>query len=157
MNSQARPDLPATGYLDGAEHCYPVRAYFEDTDPSGVVYHANYLRYMERARTEWLRLVGIDHGARVAAGEGAYAVADMHLRFSAPARLDDALLVVSRLGRIRAAGVVVHQEVRRGELLLAVATVTLALVTAAGRPVRQPPAWIAIFEGLAAQGEQPRS
>lgn len=149
MNTQASPDLPATGRLDGGEHRYALRVYFEDTDPAGVVYHANYLRFMERARTEYLRLIGIDHGAHVAGGEGAYAVADCHLRFRAPARLDDALVIVSRPGRIRAAGVVVHQEVRRDALLLVEATITLALVSPAGRPVRQPPAWVTIFEGLA--------
>ncbi|WP_374298028.1 YbgC/FadM family acyl-CoA thioesterase, partial [Sphingomonas sp.] len=90
-------DQPPGGRFEGREHRMGVRVYFEDTDLSGVVYHANYLRYMERARSDMLRVAGIDQRAAFEAGEGAYAVADVTLRFRAPARLDDALLIVSRV------------------------------------------------------------
>lgn len=146
-------DSPGTGHLDGVEHRFPVRVYFEDTDASGVVYHANYLRYIERARTEMLRLAGIDHRASVDAGMGAYAVAAVHIRFVVPARLDDVLLVVSRLSRLRAASVLVHQQVRRGAQMVADAAITLALVAPSGRPRRHPAAWTAILHPFIAPEE----
>lgn len=136
------------GRFDGVEHRFACRVYFEDTDLSGVVYHANYLRFMERARSDMLRLAGIDQRAAFEAGEGAYAVADLHIRYAAPARLDDDLIVASRLTRVRAAGVVIHQRVSRGDETLARAEVTAALVSSTGRPRRQPAAWIAIFRRL---------
>ncbi|MCP3734178.1 tol-pal system-associated acyl-CoA thioesterase [Sphingomonas sp. RP10(2022)] len=145
-------DQPQAGRFEGREHRYPVRVYFEDTDLSGVVYHANYLRFMERARSDMLRLAGIDQRAVHEAGEGAYAVADLSIRYRAPARLDDALLVVSRVMQVRAASVVIHQTVRRGSLVLTEATVTAALVAPSGRPKRQPAAWTDIYQRLIWQG-----
>jgi acyl-CoA thioester hydrolase len=148
----ARADLPLEGYFDGSEHRFALRVYFEDTDLSGVVYHANYLRYMERARSDMLRVAGIDQRAVFEAGDGAYAVAAMTIRYAAPARLDDALLVVSRVHQVRAASVVIHQTVRRGAVLLVSAEVTVALVAASGRAKRQPRAWLDIYERLIWQG-----
>ena len=141
-------DQPIAGRFVGAEHRYPVRVYFEDTDLSGIVYHANYLRFMERGRSDMLRAAGIDQRAAFEAGEGVYAVADLQLRFLKPARLDDALLVVSRLIHVRAASVVIHQQVRRADEILTKATVTAALVAPSGRPRRQPAAWTAIYRQL---------
>ena len=142
------PDQPIAGRFVGAEHRYPLRVFFEDTDLSGVVYHANYLRFMERARSDMLRLAGVDQRAAFAGGEGAYAVADLHIRYRAPARLDDALLVVSTLRDVRAASVVIHQQVRRGAVVLTDADVTAALVAPSGRPRRQPAAWTDSFRRL---------
>ena len=148
-----RADLPLEGYFDGSEHRFALRVYFEDTDLSGVVYHANYLRYMERARSDMLRVAGIDQRAVFEAGEGAYAVAAMAIRYAAPARLDDPLLVASRVHQVRAASVVIHQTVRRGAVLLVSAEVTVALVAASGRAKRQPRAWLDIYERLIWQGD----
>ena len=150
--TQHGSDRPIEGRFDGHEHRFPIRVYFEDTDLSGVVYHANYLRYMERARSDMLRLAGIDQRAGIEAGEGAYAVADLAIRYRAPARLDDALLVVSRLTVVRAASVVIHQRVMRDALVLAEAEVTAALVAPTGRPRRQPQAWLAIYRRLLDKG-----
>src|ERR1044071_8337057 len=111
-------DQPVEGRFDGREHRFPVRVYFEDTDLSGVVYHANYLRYMERIRSDMLRCAGIDQRAAYEGGEGVYVVRNLAIRYAAPARLDDALMVVSRLTRIRAASVDIHQRVMRGDELL---------------------------------------
>ena len=146
-------DRPLGGRFDGVEHRFPVRVYFEDTDLSGIVYHANYLRYMERGRSDMLRLAGIDQRAAFEAGEGAYAVADLHIRYLAPARLDDDLVVTSRLIQVRAASVVIHQRVSRGGETLAQADVTAALVSPAGRARRQPAAWVDIFRRLLDQKE----
>lgn len=146
-------DRPTEGRFENREHLFPVRVYFEDTDLSGVVYHANYLRYMERARSDMLRVGGIDQRAAQEAGEGAYAVVDLAIRYAAPARLDDALLVVSRLTQLRAASVVIHQTVMRDTLVLTDAVVTVAFVAPTGRPRRQPSAWTDIFQRLVWQGD----
>ncbi|WP_010214684.1 YbgC/FadM family acyl-CoA thioesterase [Sphingomonas sp. PAMC 26621] len=145
-------DAPANGRIVGGEHRFPLRVYFEDTDLSGIVYHANYLRYMERARSDMLVRAGIDQRAHQEAGGGAYAVTALSIRYRAPARLDDALVVVTRLRQIRAASVDIHQQVMLGAQILTEAEVTAALVSPAGRPVRQPRAWIAAFEQV--MGEQ---
>ena len=82
---------PPSGRFDGNQHLFAVRVYFEDTDLSGVVYHANYLRWFERARSDMLRLLGIDQRAAHEADEGAYAVSALDLRYLRPAKLDDAI------------------------------------------------------------------
>ena len=145
-------DQPAEGRFVGSEHRFPVRVYFEDTDLSGVVYHANYLRYMERARSDFLRLVGVDQRAFNDAGEGAYVVSELNIRYKRPAKLDDVLVVVSILTRIRAASVDIQQRVMMGDQILNEADVTAALVAPSGRPRRQPSEWIAAFEALMVQG-----
>ena len=146
-------DLPAGGRFQGRTHLFPVRVYFEDTDLSGVVYHANYLRFMERARSDMLRVAGIDQRTHIDAGEGAYAVADLHIRYIAPARLDDPLLVASEVRLVTPARVVIHQSVRRASVLLAAARVTAALVGPDGRPRRQPRAWVDLYRQLVTEGE----
>ena len=149
----ADADRPLTGRFDGREHRFAVRVYFEDTDLSGVVYHANYLRFMERARSDMLRVAGVDQRAAFEAGLGAYAVSDLQIRYRAPARLDDDLVVVSRLVAVRAASCRIHQRVIRDHLLLADAEVTAAFVAPSGKPVRQPKPWIDAFAALIVQEE----
>ena len=147
-------DQPVEGHFDGTTHRLPVRVYFEDTDLSGVVYHANYLRFMERARSDMLRLAGVDQRAAHEAGEGAYAVASLAIRYAAPARLDDALIVETKVTEVRAASVSIHQRVMRGAILLAEADVVAALVAPSGRPRRQPAAWVDRFNSLLAGKDQ---
>ncbi|TXC73558.1 tol-pal system-associated acyl-CoA thioesterase [Sphingorhabdus soli] len=142
------PLAPISGRFVGAEHHFAVRIYYEDTDLSGIVYHANYLRYMERARSDMLRLVGIDQRAGVEQGLGAYAVTDLHIRYRAPARLDDELIITSTVETVRGASCVIHQTIRRGDTVLTDAVVTAALLDPAGRPRRQPKPWIAAFEAI---------
>ncbi len=139
---------PATGVMDGATHRFPVRVYFEDTDLSGVVYHANYLRFMERARSDMLSVVGIDQRAAFDSGEGVYAVADLSIKYRRPAKLDDALIVVSHVQAVGAATAIIHQAVMRGGEVLTEATVTAAFLTREGRPRRQPKPWVEAFEKL---------
>lgn len=146
-------DAPYTGRFEGAEHRFAVRAYFEDTDLSGVVYHANYLRWMERARSDMLRLAGIDQRAVHEAGWGAYAVAEVAIRYLAPARLDDAVLVTSRVTKATTARVVIQQRVSRDRVLLTDAEVTAALVGPDGRPRRQPADWLQIYQRLIEEGQ----
>lgn len=149
----ASDPLPAAGRFVGAEHRYPLRVYFEDTDLSGIVYHAGYLRFMERARSDMLRCAGIDQRGTFDRGEGVYAVADLNIRYLKPARLDDDLVIVSRLNELRAATCLIHQTVRRGPEVLTEGDVRAAFLSLDGRPRRQPPAWIAIFERLMTEGD----
>jgi acyl-CoA thioester hydrolase len=148
VNETPSPPLAPSGCFAGALHLFPVRIYFEDTDLSGVVYHANYLRYMERARSDMLRLAGIDQRAANEAGEGAWAVTDLAIRYRAPARLDDELLVESRMIAVRGASVQIGQTIRRGETVLTDAEVTAAFVSATGRARRQPPGWADRFRAI---------
>lgn len=148
-------DRPAEGRFLVSEHRFPVRVYFEDTDLSGIVYHANYLRFMERARSDMLRLAGVDQRRTMEAGGGAYAVARLSIRYLAPAKLDDALLVVTKLLSVHAAHVAIHQRVMRAEAMLAEAEVVAALVAPDGRPRRQPAEWIARYKKLLGQGDLP--
>lgn len=134
-------DRPTEGYLESGRHHLPIRVYFEDTDLTGVVYHANYLRYMERARTEMLRLTGVIHTEMMAAGTGYYAVHAMNVIWHRPARLDDQLVVVSRVTLVRAAATCLVHDVMRGAELLCSATVTAAFLDMAGRPRRQSKLW----------------
>ncbi|WP_242184971.1 YbgC/FadM family acyl-CoA thioesterase [Sphingomonas sp. CARO-RG-8B-R24-01] len=148
-------DQPASGRIVAGAHRFPLRVYFEDTDLSGIVYHANYLRYMERARSDMLVRAGIDQRAHQEAGGGAYAVTALAIRYKAPARLDDALVVVTRLRHIRAASVDIHQQVMCGGQILTDAEVTAALVSPTGRPLRQPREWIAAFQQVLGETQTP--
>jgi acyl-CoA thioester hydrolase len=141
-------DNPVSGRFDGRVHRFPVRVYFEDTDLSGVVYHANYLRFMERARSDMLARAGIDQRAAFDSGEGVYAVADLSIKFRRPARLSDELTVISRTLAVGAATAIIHQSVMRGAEQLTEATVTAAFLTRDGKPRRQPREWLQIFETL---------
>ena len=142
-------DVPAEGRFEGGVHRFPVRVYFEDTDLSGVVYHANYLRWMDRARSDMLRALGIDQRAAFESGEGAFAVADLGIRYRAPARLGDALVVASRVTAVRAS-VAIQQTVSRAAQMLAQAEVVVAFVAPNGRARRQPAAWVDRFRSLVA-------
>ncbi len=140
------PDL--AGRLVGEGHRLPVRVYYEDTDFSGVVYHAAYLKFLERGRTDFLRLRDISHAALCEAGL-AFAVRRMTLDFAKAARIDDALLVETRVAALRGASIVLDQWVRRGETVLVGAEVTVALIDRDGRPRRLTPA---ILDGLGRAG-----
>lgn len=137
--------MPPSGLFEEGEHRFPVRVYFEDTDLSGLVYHANYLRYMERARSDMLRLLGIDQRGAQAAGEGVYAVTELDIRYRAPARLDDDLLVRSQVRQLSAVRCVIDQSVWREDMILTQGSVTVAFLDPGGRPRRQPADWIARF------------
>ncbi|MBB6192111.1 acyl-CoA thioester hydrolase [Sphingobium wenxiniae] len=139
---------PASGRFAAGEHRFPLRVYFEDTDLSGLVYHANYLRYMERARSDMLRIAGIGQREALEEGKGVYAVTDLHIRYRRPARLDDDLMVVSRVAQVGAATCAIHQTVMRGDAILTQGDITVAFLTPQGRPRRQPKPWIDIFSRL---------
>jgi acyl-CoA thioester hydrolase len=127
-----------TGHLDGAmrdgRHHMQVRVYYEDTDFSGIVYHANYLRFMERGRTNHLRLMGAEQHALFAEAERetpgfAFVVRSMQLDFLKPARMDDLLDVVTWPLEVKGASIMLGQEVRRGEHVLVKAQVRVAFIS----------------------------
>jgi len=140
---------PPGGCLDGPRHLYAVRVYYEDTDLSGVTYHANYLRWFERARSDLLRVLGIDQRAAYEAGEGAWAVADINLRYLRPAKLDDDVLIETRCTELRAASSVMLQRAFRGPSeggdLLCEATLRVGFLDHNGRPRRMPEDWRTAF------------
>ena len=108
---------------------------------------------MERARSDLLRLIGVDQRSALEGGEGVYAVAEVAIRYRAPARLGDDLVVVTDIDAIRAASVLIHQRVMRGDEILTDALVTAAFLTPEGRPRRQPRDWVDRFERLQAEGD----
>ena len=144
-------DTPYRGGFVGPEHRFALTVYFEDTDTAGVVYYANYLRFMERARSDMIRAVGIDQAAVLSERGDAYYVADVHIRYLKPATLGDDLVVVSTVEHVRAASVVIHQRVMRGLEQLTDARVTAAYLTADGRPQRQPSEWVERFREISRQ------
>ena len=136
---------PPMGELAEGEHRFPVRVYYEDTDAGGIVYHAAYLRLAERARTEFLRVLGWPH-QRLRHETGFFwAVRRVEIDYVQPARLDDALVVATRLVELRGASMVARQVIRRGAADLARLTLSLVLLTEAGRPARLPPALRGVF------------
>ena len=141
---------PTSGWTENpGVHVFPVRVYFEDTDSSGIVYHANHLRYAERARTEMLRLSG--HGQRTMFEELGlgFSVRRCEIDYLAPAHLDDALEVHSSLTQVGGASLRLMQIIRRGETDLARLVLRVACVTREGRPARLPGTLRAAFDPLA--------
>jgi acyl-CoA thioester hydrolase len=128
---------PTAGWLDGREHVLPVRIYYEDTDFTGVVYHANYLRYFERGRSDFLRLLGISHQA-LAAEDTAFTVTHIGLDFRRAARVDDALLVRTLYEAAKGPRLYIGQRLTRGEELIAEAHVQVACIGLDGRAKRPP-------------------
>lgn len=147
------PNLP-DGVLDASRHLYAVRVYYEDTDLSGITYHANYLRWFERARSDLLRRLEIDQRAAIEEGEGAYAVSELTLKYLRPAKLDDDVLIETRCTELGAASCRMHQKAFRGEELLAEAHLRVGFVSPEGRPRRQPEEWRAAFARFAGQEDQ---
>ena len=147
-------DTPYRGGLVGRTHRFALRVYFEDTDVAGIVYYANYLRFMERARSDMLRAVGIDQRAVMERGDGVYAVAEVSIKYRGSARLDDDLVVASEVRQVRAAAVVIQQRVMRGDEILTDATVTAAFIARDGRPKRQPREWTELFRQLTVEGDE---
>ena len=131
-------DQPYRGGFIGPEHRFALTVYFEDTDTAGIVYYANYLKYMERARSDMLRAAGIDQRAAMEAGDGVYAVAEVNIRYLRPARLGDDLVIVSTVDQVRAASVLIHQRVMRQAEPLADARVTAAFLGPDDRPPASP-------------------
>jgi acyl-CoA thioester hydrolase len=129
MSLLSAPDSTAH-LLASAHFCHTVRVYWEDTDAGGIVFYGNYLKFMERARTEWLSSLGFDQEAMRHSGEGMFIVADTQMRFLKPARLDDRLTVTVTIAELGRATVAFAQEVWRGDALLTQGQVRIGWVQA---------------------------
>ena len=149
----AWPDLSGRLVEDAGErrHILPVRVYFEDTDFSGLVYHATYLRWCERGRSDFLRLLGNDHRALIAGAEGrepaAFVVRRMKLEYLRPARIDEVLEVHTRVAEMGAASLTLAQTITRDGVVLFDAEVMVVLVSVSGKPMRISQALRTAFEG----------
>ena len=131
--------LQGLGWLEGKVHVLPISVYYEDTDLSGVVYHANYLRYMERGRTEFFRLAGISKMAGLEDEEPtAWAIRSVQVEYLRPARLDDQIHVRSRLTALSGARMRAVQSVTCGETLLVQGRIEACITTLTGKPRRLP-------------------
>ena len=132
------------GEIRAGLHYQTVRVYYEDTDFSGIVYHANYLRFMERGRTNYLRLIGADHRALFEATEKeapgfAFVVRSMTIEFLKPASMDDVLEIITRPAEVKGASVLLKQQVKRGDDLIVEADVRVAFVSGGrARPIPKP-------------------
>jgi acyl-CoA thioester hydrolase len=137
----AMSELSLDGEICDGRHVMTVRVYYEDTDFSGVVYHASYLRFMERGRTNYLRLLGADQRAQfeqvAAEAPGfSFVVRSMQIDFRKPARMDDLLEIVTTTSAVKGASIVLHQRVNRDRECLVEATVQVAFVSGGrARPI----------------------
>lgn len=127
-----------SGRIENGRHCFPLRVYYEDTDSGGIVYYANYLKFAERARTEMLRLVGINQTEMAQRHDAVFAVRDCAIDYRRPARLDDVLEVRSRLVEIGAATLSAEQAIHRDGDEIARLDVRIACLRRDGRPIRIP-------------------
>ena len=128
-----------TGTITNGLHQLPIRVYYEDTDFSGYVYHANYLKFCERARSDFLRVLGVNQNSMFAEG-AAFVVRRMNCDFLRPAKFDDILTVESSPGEAKGARFEIRQQVLRGNEVLFTADVTAVLIDRNGRPRRLSPA-----------------
>ncbi len=138
MSLEKWPDL--AGRIEGRAHILPVRVYFEDTDFTGLVYHANYLKFCERGRSDFVRTLGVSHKDLFSSENGseqaAFVIRHLEIDYLRPAHIDDMLEVVSTVGEMGKATLMIHQEVRREDTVLAKLSVKVVLISSKGKPMR---------------------
>ncbi len=139
---------PGSGRIERGRHLFPIRVYYEDTDAGGIVYHATYLRFAERARSEFLRLIGWHHQQVLDETGLGWVVRRAEIDFMKPARLDDALTVVSSIESMKGASMRAVQSIRRGAVELVVLHLQLVLLSRSGRPGRLPASLVALIRPL---------
>ena len=138
FRATAMTELKGLGVFDGKTHILPISIYYEDTDLSGMVYHANYLRYMERGRTEFFRMAGISRARLEDEEPTAWTLRRVGIEFFRPARLDDQIAVHSVLTDVTGARIKVLQRVRCGQTLLVEGRIEACVTTLTGKPRRLP-------------------
>ena len=132
-------DTPTAGRIEGRAHLLPVRIYYEDTDFTGVVYHANYLRFFERGRSDFLRLAGVHHNELLAGEQpSGFAVNRIALDFLKPARIDDALVVRTTYETMKGPRIFITQMLERDGDILVRAEVEVCCISLTGRPKKPP-------------------
>lgn len=139
MTANEHAAMPPSGWMEDRTHVFPVRVYYEDTDFSGFVYHANYLKFIERGRSEFLRICGIGHRELLNAAEPLFwTVRKIEITYLRPARIEDVLTARTQVAGITGARMFLHQWIERGSEMLTHAAVEVCLIGAAGRPRRVP-------------------
>ncbi|ACV75591.1 MAG: YbgC/FadM family acyl-CoA thioesterase [Zymomonas mobilis] len=138
----------ADGLLKGRVHHFPVNIYYEDTDLSGRVYHANYLRFTERARSDLVKILGVNQRQAYQDGIGMFVIHQQEIRYCQPAWLDDRLDIQTEIIRLRAATLQLQQKIFRGAELLTEIESEVAFLSVDGRPCRIPTDWRSLFEAL---------
>ena len=147
-------DRPPLGYFDGREHRFPIRVFYEDTDFSGVVYYANYLRFLERARSSFFRLAGIGHAELLERDRPlAFVIRKINLDYRSSARIDDVLSVVTTYDSFKGARLLVTQRIEREGHVILTADSEAACIDLTGRPRRAPREMIAKLEPYLAPTE----
>jgi acyl-CoA thioester hydrolase len=150
-------ERPTTGRIENGRHILPLRIYYEDTDAQGIVYYANWLRFLERGRTELLRTIGLEHSALREASGLNWVVRRCTIDYLKPARLDETIDIVTGCGEMRGASLDMIQEARRGEDVLVRAELLVACMSDGGRPSRLPLQARNALERVAITSESPRS
>ena len=153
----AAAEGPTTGRIENGRHVLPLRIYYEDTDAQGIVYYANWLRFLERGRTELLRTLGLEHSALRDTDGIHWVVRRCTIDYLKPARLDETIDVVTGCGEMRGASLDMIQEARRGEELLVRAELLVACIGESGRPARLPLQARNALKEVAIASESPRS
>lgn len=136
MNNELNTQQNILGWFEGRVHKYPIHIFYEDTDFSGVVYHANYLRFFERARSSFLNLLGVTHANLWDEHQMAFTIRKFVVEYKSPARVDDHLIVHTTYDQIKGARLLVSQSCFRGDTLVVKAQSEAACITADGRPRR---------------------
>ena len=126
------------GAFDGRTHLYPVHIFYEDTDFSGVVYHANYLRFLERARSSFLNLLGITHASLWSEHQLAFTIRKIAVEYKSPAQVDDHLVIQTTYDNLKGARLLISQSCYRDKTLIVKADIEAACITSSGKPVRSP-------------------
>lgn len=152
-----RAEIPTSGRIEGGRHVLPLRIYYEDTDAQGIVYYGNWLRFLERGRTELLRSIGLEHSSLRADSGLNWVVRRCTIDYLKPARLDETIEVVTGCGELRGASLDMVQEVHRGEDLLVRAELLIACMAISGRPMRIPVGARAALQTVAHELDSPRS
>jgi acyl-CoA thioester hydrolase len=148
MADHGERETGLSGELTQDGHRLSARVYYADTDFSGLVYHARYLEFLERGRSDYLRLCGVHHTELAEGAQGeriVWVVRRMEIDFRSPARMDDVLTIETRTAEISGARIVMAQRIRRGADLLIEAKVEAAIISSSGRPRRFPKDWIGRF------------
>ncbi len=149
------PSQPLSGVIEAGEHRLMVRVYYEDTDFTGLVYHANYLKYFERGRSDFLRVRGVHHTElRAHEEQFAFAVAHIDLRYRSPARIDDVITVRTRVAGTRGAQIFMEQSCERDGTVLCEGRFDIVCIDGGGRPRRLPKALAEALVGPAEPGAE---
>jgi acyl-CoA thioester hydrolase len=153
----ASSNAPTSGRIEGGRHVLPLRIYYEDTDAQGIVYYANWLRFLERGRTELLRALGLEHSALRAESGLNWVVRRCTIEYLKPARLDETIDILTGCGEMRGASLDMIQEARRGGDLLVRAELLIACMGEHGRPARLPVRARDALQRVAMTSDSPRS